>query len=238
MHRWDVTPREALRIQEELRERVLLQNRFKKIGTVAGADVSFFEDEVAAVVAVFDYETLELVDETVVTSSCTFPYIPGLLTFREGPVLIQAFEKLTHQPDVIIFDGQGIAHPRGIGIATHLGVLLERATIGCAKSRLVGEYREPQREKGSLAALTLKSTTVGAVVRTRYGVKPIFVSPGHFMNITSAIEIIMNCCTRYRLPEPIRWAHHRARQCVSHFRKDEKGGFSRMKPKQAVRGLG
>ena len=215
MHRWDVTSREALRIQEELRERVLLQRRFRQIRTVAGADVSFLENEVAAVVAVFDYGRLEVVDEAVVKSPCSFPYIPGLLTFREGPVLIQAFEKLTRKPDVIMFDGQGIAHPRGIGIASHLGVLLGRATLGCAKSRLVGEYEGPNVKKGSFSTLTLNSVTIGAVVRTRHGVKPVFVSPGHLMDLTTAIEIVLRCCTRYRLPEPIRWAHNRARQFMS-----------------------
>jgi deoxyribonuclease V len=214
MHSWDVTPGEALRIQEELRRRVSLERCFNHIVTVAGADVSFFENEVAAVVVVFEYETMKVVDEAVVTSPCSFPYIPGLLTFREGPVLLQAFAKVTRTPDVILFDGQGIAHPRGVGIASHLGVLLERATIGCAKSRLVGEYTEPLRERGSVSALTLDRMTVGAVVRTRTGVKPIFVSPGHLMDLTTAIEIVLNCCTRYRLPEPIRWAHTRAKKTL------------------------
>ena len=212
MHRWDVTPQEALRIQEELRGRVLLQKRFNRIGTVAGADVAFTKHKAAAVAAVFDYERLEIVEESVVTSPCSFPYIPGLLTFREGPALLEALKKLSQSPDVIIFDGQGIAHPRGVGIATHLGVLLEKPTIGCAKSRLVGEYKEPKRDKGSLSPLRLEGRVVGGVMRTRDGVRPIFVSPGHLIDLTTANEVVLNCCTKYRLPEPIRWAHKRAGQ--------------------------
>lgn len=211
MHRWDVTLQEALRIQEELRGRVLLQRSFDRIGTVAGADVSFGQDGVTAAVVVFDYEKLEVVAESVVRSSCSFPYIPGLLTFREGPVLIEAFQRLTHQPDVVIFDGQGVAHPRGIGIASHLGVLLNQPAIGCAKSPLVGEYAEPDVSKGSFSPLTVRGETVGAVVRTRQGVRPVFVSPGHLIDLTMAIEIVLGCCTRFRLPEPTRWAHRRAR---------------------------
>jgi len=210
MHRWDVSPQEALHIQEELRKKVLLRKILNRIGTVAGADVSISEDEVTAAVVVLNYETLEVVEESVARFPCSFPYIPGLLTFREGPVLIEAFQRLKDQPDVMIFDGQGIAHPRGIGIASHLGVLLNRPAIGCAKSRLVGEYREPDLKKGSYTPLTMKGKTVGAVVRTRQGVKPIYVSPGHMIDLTTAIEMVLNCCTRFRLPEPVRWAHRRA----------------------------
>jgi deoxyribonuclease V len=210
LHRWDVSPQEALRIQERVNKRVLLQNTLERIGTVAGVDVSFGDREAVAAIGVFDYESLDVVEESIATSPFSFPYIPGLLTFREGPVIIQAFRHLTQQPDVIIFDGQGIAHPRGAGIATHLGVLLNRATIGCAKSRLVGEFVMPNETKGSMKPLMFRNETVGAVVRTRHHVKPVYVSPGHLIDLKSAIDIVLHCCRRFRLPEPIRWAHKRA----------------------------
>lgn len=210
MHRWDVSPQEALRIQERVKERVLLHRTLDRIGTVAGVDVSFGENEAVAAVGIFDYETLNVVEESVARSPSFFPYIPGLLTFREGPVILQAFHQLTHQPDVIIFDGQGIAHPRGLGIASHLGVFLNRPTIGCAKSRLVGEYIMPDTGKGSVTPLTFRNEAIGAVVRTRQNVKPVFISPGHLIDIQLAIDIVLYCCRGFRLPEPIRWAHKHA----------------------------
>lgn len=211
MHRWDVSPKEALRIQNTLRKRILLHRAFERIGTVAGADVSFSEQEVIAAIVVFDYETLDIVEESAARALCSFPYIPGLLTFREGPVLIKALQGLTDQPDVILFDGQGIAHPRGIGIASHVGVLLNRPTIGCAKSRLIGEYTEPDQSRGAFSPLTFQGDTIGAVIRTRQSVKPVFVSPGHMIDLDTSIGVVLNCCTRFRLPEPTRQAHHRAR---------------------------
>ena len=211
MHRWDVSLQEALKIQTTLKKGILLQNAFDRIGMVAGADVSFAKQEVTAAVIVLDYETLEVVEESAARSPCSFPYIPGLLTFREGPVLLKALQRLNYQPDVILFDGQGIAHPRGIGLASHLGVLLNRPTLGCAKSRLIGEYSEPGQSKGSYAPLLFQGETVGAVIRTRDRVKPIFVSPGHMIDLNTAIEIVLRCCTRFRLPEPTRLAHLRAR---------------------------
>ena len=214
MHTWNVTPQQALLIQERLRKKVLLEKNFDRIKTVAGGDVSFRDNEVTAAVVVFDYERLDVVEESVVRSSCSFPYIPGLLTFREGPPLLEALRRLRFQPDVMIFDGQGIAHPRGIGIASHLGVLLNRPAIGCAKSRLIGEYAEPAVSKGSLSPLTVQGETVGTVARTREGVRPVFVSPGHLIDCATATEIVLNCCTRFRLPEPTRWAHRRAHLCA------------------------
>ena len=210
MHRWDVSPREALHIQERIREKVRVGNTVDRIETVAGVDVSFSDGEAVAAIGVFDYDTLTVVEESVAGSPVLFPYIPGLLTFREGPAILRAFRQLTHQPDVVIFDGQGVAHPRGLGLASHLGVILNRPTIGCAKSRLVGEYDMPEQDKGSVKPLFFRNEIIGAVVRTRRNVKPVFVSPGHLMNTRLAIEIILHCCLRFRLPEPIRWAHKRS----------------------------
>ena len=136
-----------------------------------------------------------------------FPYIPGLLTFREAPVLLKAFSQLPQEPDLLLLDGQGIAHPRSLGIAAHLGVLLNLPAIGCAKSRLCGEYEEPGMEKGSTAPLKDNGKTVGMVVRTRTGTKPVFVSPGHKMDFATSMKIVLALCRTYRIPEPLRQAH-------------------------------
>ncbi len=138
-----------------------------------------------------------------------FPYVPGLLTFREGPVLLKAFRQLESEPDLIIFDGQGIAHRQGFGIASHMGVILDKPTIGSAKSKLVGEYREPGRRRGSFSKLYLDGKIIGAVLRTQDGVKPIFVSQGHRIDLRSALKIVLNSATKYRLPDPIRFVHNK-----------------------------
>jgi deoxyribonuclease V len=147
-------------------------------------------------------------------SPCTFPYVPGLLTFREGPILLEAIRRLHRRPDVIMFDGQGIAHPRRFGLASHLGLILNVPTVGCAKSCLTGHFIGPGPSKGSWSPLIDRGETIGAVVRTREKVTPVFVSPGHMIDLQGAIEVVLNCCTRYREPEPIRWAHQRSRSLV------------------------
>ncbi|HPC04083.1 MAG TPA: deoxyribonuclease V [Syntrophales bacterium] len=211
VHSWDVDYREAVRIQEALRrDLVVREDRFpERIGTIAGADVSFLGRNPLfhAAVTVLDFPSLDILEVAVHSETVSFPYIPGLLTFREGPPLLGAFGKLRTVPDVVIFDGQGIAHPRGLGLASHMGVLLGIPSIGCGKTRLVGEHGEPGEGKGSAVPLLYEGNPVGAVVRTRRGVKPVFVSPGHDMGFERAVEIVLACCRSFRLPEPVRRAH-------------------------------
>jgi deoxyribonuclease V len=156
---------------------------------------------------VFSFPELLKIEEKWIQDKVRFPYIPGLLSFREIPVLLEALKRLKTDPELIICDGQGIAHPRGLGLASHLGLLVDRATIGCAKSRLVGEFSEVKEEKGSYAPLWYKEQMVGAVVRTRRGVKPLFISPGNRITLDESVKIVLECCGKYRVPEPTRQAH-------------------------------
>ncbi|KPJ53658.1 hypothetical protein AMJ39_03910 [candidate division TA06 bacterium DG_24] len=213
-HRWKVSPREAIAIQERLATRISLEMGIKRPRFVAGLDVAFDSKRErafgAAVVCCFP--ELTVVDEVTASRGIPFPYIPGLLSFRECPVLLSALKKLHTMPDLILVDGQGIAHPRGVGLAAHLGVLLGIPTIGCAKSKLVGEYREPARRRGSISPLRYHGRIVGHVVRTRTDVRPIFVSPGNLIDPKSAADLALACCKGYRLPEPTRIAHQRSRE--------------------------
>ncbi len=199
--------KDAKEIQKILSEYVMIGPLQRKIELIAGVDAAFYEDSVVGSVCLFHYHELVKVEDAVIAQKCTFPYIPGYLSFREAPVLIKAIEKLKAVPDVILVDGQGIAHPRLFGIASHMGVVLDIPTIGCAKARLVGEYKDPAMKKGSWKYLSKDGKNIGAVLRTRESVKPLFVSPGHLMDITDSIEIVMNCVIKYRIPEPIRCAH-------------------------------
>lgn len=204
--KWPVTIEEARRLQETLSERVRLTPLKKKIRTVAGIDAAFPRDRTVAVITAFDYESLTPVEESCCIMKPSFPYVPGYLSFREGPAMLCAIKRLSFIPDILIFDGQGIAHPRRLGIASHMGVILNRPSIGCAKSRLVGEYEEPSAERGASSPLYHNGEVVGAVLRTRNGVKPVFVSPGHLITPAEAVDVVLHCTTRYRLPEPIRAA--------------------------------
>ncbi|MBW2147669.1 MAG: endonuclease V [Deltaproteobacteria bacterium] len=208
-HPWRVTPRQASEIQLELKKHLIPQGQWDGPGLIAAADASYSRRSgtAYAAVVVLRWPGLETVETSSALGEVAFPYVPGLLTFREGPVLIDAFVRLRCRPDVIIFDGQGIAHPRCMGLAAHMGVLLDTPTIGCAKSRLVGEHKPPGPVPGDWAALMLKGRVVGAVLRTRRRVKPVFVSPGHRLGLETSIRIVMNTCTGYRLPEPLRRAH-------------------------------
>jgi len=165
-------------------------------------------------VAVFSYPDLRLRCVSEEVGRISFPYLPGFLAFREGPLIEPAFGKLEVKPEVLIFDGYGICHPRGIGLAAHLGIVLDRASIGCAKTPFVGAYGDPAPGRGSTSAIVYKGEIVGAAVRTRQGVKPVFVSQGHRVSLKSAIEICLSCTRRFRIPEPVRYAHIRARQCI------------------------
>jgi deoxyribonuclease V len=208
-HPWNVWPGEAIEIQKRLEPFLRLTRLRQPVQYVAGADVSASKhsDLAWAGVVICSYPELATVEEKWVSGKSTFPYIPGMLSFREIPVLLRALKRLSVQPDVILCDGQGMAHPRRMGLASHLGVLLGRPTIGCAKSRLVGEFSEPANEKGRFSLLRHKDLIIGAVARTRAGVKPVFVSPGNQITLEESLQIVFRCCPKYRIPEPIRKAH-------------------------------
>ena len=209
LHNWNVTIDEARRIQLELQEKIKLEPLTTPVDFVAGADVSYSKKTryCYAAVTIFKFPEMEPVERTEAIGSAAFPYVPGYLTFREAPILLEAFAKTKIIPDLVLFDGQGIAHPRRMGLATHLGVILDLPSIGCAKSRLVGEYQDPPAPKGSRADLIFKGELIGSVVRTREKVKPLFVSPGFKISIEQAAEWVLTTCTNYRLPEPTRQSH-------------------------------
>ncbi len=209
-HRWDVPVEEAMAIQRRLASQVVLAWDERPVEMVAGIDVGFPGEKGRAAVAVLSFPDLQLVDSARAEIEISFPYIPGLLAFREGPVILAALEHLSVEPDLLIFDGQGLAHPRRMGIATHMGVLLDMPSIGCAKSRLVGTHQEPGPRRGAYARLYDEGEVIGAVLRARDGVNPVFVSIGHRIDLERAMDFVLRCCTRYRLPEPIRWAHQLA----------------------------
>jgi len=212
MHPWDVSPKEAIEIQESLLDRVVLHDDFGEIKTVAGVDVGFEEDNTItrAAIAVLDLKTLELIESAVARRPTTFPYVPGLLSFREIPAVLQAMLELKQPPDLLLCDGQGIAHPRRFGIAAHLGLLTDIPAVGVAKSRLIGTHGDVPLEKGSSVPLMNKGEQIGCVLRTRTNVKPLFISPGHRVGMQSAVDFVMRCTTRYRLPETTRHAHRLA----------------------------
>lgn len=212
LHGWDVTVEEAKRIQERLRKKVQLEDSLGPVRYVAGVDCGF-EDKgriTRAVISVFRFP--ELVSEaTVVARRATrFPYIPGLLSFRELPAVLDAMGQLPMMPDLLLCDGQGIAHPRRLGIAAHLGVWLDLPAIGVGKSRLVGTFTEPAGHRGAASPLTHHGEHIGTVLRTRTGVRPVFVSPGHRISHESAVRWVMDTTGKYRLPEPIRLADRMA----------------------------
>jgi deoxyribonuclease V len=209
LHPWKVSPQEAVKIQEELKGKLSLQPQKSPIETVGAGDVSYgrVDDRVYAAFVVFSYPDLTLQESATAQGRAPFPYIPGLLTFREAPILIRAFSRLKTKPDLILIDGQGIAHPRSMGIAAHLGLLLKLPSIGCAKSRLYGAGAEPAPEQGSRVPLVESDRTVGMIVRTRTGVKPVYVSPGHKMDLETSVKMVLSLCRGYRIPEPLRQAH-------------------------------
>jgi deoxyribonuclease V len=219
LHKWDVSPAEAVGIQNVLREKIILESTplhpslirgELKEGYIAGADISYDRSSHSgySVVVVMGFPDLEIIEEQWANGDVQFPYIPGLLAFREGPILLKAFEKIKKEPDLIIFDGQGIAHPRGIGIASHIGIILDKPSIGCAKSRLFGRYKEPGGNRGDFSCLYGKENEIiGAAVRTRTNTKPVFVSAGYKIDLPTSIEFILKSTRGYRIPEPTRIAH-------------------------------
>lgn len=212
LHGWNLTPREAIALQEQLRTWVVAEDRLDDVRHVAGIDVGFESggNVARAAVAILAFPSLELVERAVVRQDTRFPYVPGLLSFREAPPVIEALGRLRTAPDLILYDGQGIAHPRRFGIASHVGVLVDVPTIGVAKTRLIGTYREPPDDRGARAPLVDHGETIGCVLRTKPNVKPLFVSVGHRVSLETAAAWVMACTTRYRLPETTRWAHRLA----------------------------
>ncbi len=204
--RWNPTPADARRIQDELRTRVVTRGSLRRVALVAGVDCSVTRLRVRAAVCVFRFPALEQVEDALADRPVEFPYVPGLLAFRELPAIRAAIEELSSAPDVFLVDGHGLAHPKRFGVASHLGVLLDRPTIGCGKSILVGEHAPLGVERGASAELEHRGEIVGAALRTRAAVKPIYVSIGHRVDLASAIELALACATRRRLPDPI----HRA----------------------------
>jgi len=208
-HAWNVSAEEAQAIQRALANQVVRHNSFGAIRTIAGVDLSFPNKQTArAAVVVLAYPSLEPLTSSVVEPPVTFPYVPGLLAFREAPAALAAFERLSIEPDLVMVDGQGYAHPRRMGIACHLGLYLDKPTIGCAKSKLIGAYKLPADEVGSWSELRERGEVVGAVLRSKTNVAPLFVSMGHRVDLPSAIEFTLSCVKGHRLPEPTRWAHN------------------------------
>jgi deoxyribonuclease V len=206
-HPWDVTPREAVAIQRDLADHVRFEPLPPDLDTVAGVDVSVRGDRVRTAIVVLRLEDLEVVDHVTWEGPVTFPYVPGLLSFREMPAVLPALDRMKVEPDVFMLDAQGYAHPRRFGLACHLGVLLDKPAVGVAKTRLVGRYDEPGPEKGEIAPLTDGDEPIGAVVRTRTNVNPVFVSVGHRASLRTAVDLTLRCATRYKLPMPTHLAH-------------------------------
>jgi deoxyribonuclease V len=233
LHPWKVSARDAIKIQKQLSKNIISPSHFLRqptglfqddlmrkkrhaflsgrFHTIAAADVSFPRKSSKAIVALlaFRFPSLKLIEKIIMESEAKFPYIPGLLSFREGPLLIRAFRKMRTDVDLILFDGQGICHPRRMGIATHMGLILDRPTIGCAKSRLCGDFKEPRNSRGSFSFIKDKKTdeVLAAVLRTKECVKPVFVSVGYKIDLKTAIGIIL-LVSKHRIPEPLRIAHH------------------------------
>ena len=220
LHDWNVSPTEAVALQQQLRSQIRIVPLTKEPKTIAGCDISFnkFEETVYAGIVVLNLETLEIIEEAGVVSKAPFPYIPGLLSFREIPSLLEAWAKLTVEPDVVMFDGHGIAHPRRMGIASHAGLFLNRPTFGCGKSVLVGKYDDPAPERGNWSPMTHYRDVIGAALRTKNKVNPVYVSPGHLIDLDTAIALTLKCDGGYRLPEPTRRTHN----LVNALRKGEK----------------
>lgn len=215
LHDWTMTPKAAVALQRQLAQRVLSDGCLPpKLRYVAGTDVSYSRgsSRFFAAVVVLALPDLSVVEQVSASDSVSFPYVPGLLSFRELPVMLKAFKLLRTTPDAVLVDGQGIAHPRRLGLASHLGLWLDLPTVGCAKSRLCGEHGQAGPLRGDGVPLVLDDKTVGTVLTTRDGVKPLYISPGHLLDLPAAAELVMRCLGRYRLPEPTRLAHHLANE--------------------------
>jgi deoxyribonuclease V len=250
LHSWNVSVEEALKIQEVLKDRIILENTFSKVHPVrnssralnpdriilgsnpttggsaeqrgiisngvkaiGGGDVAYSKkgDHLFGAIVVLLFPDMKILDTATADGKIPFPYIPTLLSFREGPILIKTFKILKIKPDVMIYDGQGIAHPRGIGLASHMGLWFDLPSIGCAKTPLIDEFTSPGPLKGSVGWIQRESENVGAVLRTKQRVKPVYVSPGHRIDLMTSIRIVLECCQEFRIPEPLRLAHQLAK---------------------------
>ncbi len=213
LHDWDLAPKAAIALQRELTPRLIsdVPLALEGVASIAGVDVSVRQKRSRAAVVVMSFPQLETLEIARAEAAASFPYIPGLLAFREGPVVLAALRRLRCEPEVFIFDGMGLMHPRRLGIASHLGLWLGRPTIGCGKSHLIGEYAEPAPEKGGCSPVRHRGELIGAALRTRSQVKPVFVSVGHMADLDSALRLTLAATTRYRLPEPLRAAHKAAK---------------------------
>jgi deoxyribonuclease V len=209
LHSWDLTPKAAIALQRELASHIETGPPLGDVELVAGADISYnrFSPTIYAGVVVVRLKDGEVIERSGVITKTAFPYIPGLLSFREAPAALQAFAKLKHRPDAVLLDGQGFAHPRRIGLASHIGIWLNLPCVGCAKSRLIGEFKAPKREAGSWSDLIDKGEVIGRVVRTKTGVNPLYISVGHKIDLDSAMRLTLAACRGYRLPELTRQAH-------------------------------
>jgi len=216
LHNWGLTPSQARQLQQRLAHLVIQRALPRRVSSVAGADVSMDPrgTRAAAAISVLSFPELTIREVVTVEGTVRFPYVPGLLTFREGPILLDAFRKLKIRPDVILFDGQGLAHPRGMGIATHVGLFLEVPTVGCAKSPLVKPRSEPGPRRGARSSIEREGRLVGVALRTRTGVRPVYVSPGHLADVPTSARLVLSCCRSFRIPEPLRSAH---RECGNAF---------------------
>ncbi len=224
--RWNLTPAQAIRLQKKLSERVVEADRFRAIRTVAGADLAFdpATGMAFAGVVVYRFPELQEVERRFARRRLRFPYVPGLLSFRETPILIRAFARLRIEPDLILIDGHGRAHPRRFGIACHVGVLFDKPTIGCAKSLLVGEHEESGGRSGSTAPLWSRGERIGVVLRTRDRVKPIYVTVGHRVSLDTAVDLVAQCVDGFRIPKPIREADRYVRNLRAAWQSRLRGG--------------
>ncbi len=209
LHSWDVSPREAKEIQYRLREKIVDTWDGRNVSLIAGADVAFPEKTtVLAAVVVLTFPDLRVVETHIKSLPCRFPYVPGLLAFREAPALLACLDELRLEPDVLLCDAQGLAHPRKMGLATHVGILLDHPVVGCAKSVLYGTFEPPGEDKGSFSYMYDDSgEVIGAAVRTRDHVEPVYVSIGNKIDLTTSIDLVLKCSPKYRIPEPLRLAH-------------------------------
>lgn len=209
LHDWQISNAEARQIQEVLSSRISQENELAHPTFIAGTDISApsASGRARASIVILRYPELELVEMKTIEEKLNFPYIPGLLSFREAPLIVTICQKLSVNPDLLFVDGQGIAHPRRLGLASHLGLLLDMPTIGCAKSRLCGQHDMVPSEAGSYTYLMDNGETIGAVVRSKQNVRPLYISVGHKIDLPTAIQWSMNCCRGYRIPEPTRLAH-------------------------------
>lgn len=217
LHDWDLSPKHAIALQQKLATQLVGDSPIDlcRVRSVAGVDVSVKGGRTCACVVVLTFPDLAHIETICCQHATTYPYIPGLLAFREGPALVDAFRQLRKEPDVFIFDGMGQMHPRRMGIAAHLGLWLGRPTIGCGKRHFIGKYQQPGQVKGSTATVTYEGEQVGLVLRTRRHVKPIYVSVGHMADLASAVQLVLACTPKYKLPLPIRMAHRAAAEaCV------------------------